>query len=167
MRKEIYQALVERLLNNLKVVDGENRALISDEDVALYADNESVIKHVDLWNHNVEFIEEDEIWARPAVFIEFATIPWEELRGGGEYTTKSRLLLHVVTDWAGSASAASPFQAESLAVFDLLDAIHLVLHNFGGTNFENMKLVESQTNHNHEDIVENVEIFEYRGKKMV
>ena len=29
------------------------------------------VKHVDLWNHNVEFIEQEEGWERPAVFVEF------------------------------------------------------------------------------------------------
>ena len=28
------------------------------------------IKHIDLWNHNVEFIEQEEYWERPAVFID-------------------------------------------------------------------------------------------------
>ena len=29
------------------------------------------IKHIDLWNRNVEFIEQEEGWERPAVFVEF------------------------------------------------------------------------------------------------
>lgn len=35
-----------------------------------------VIKHIDLWNHNVEFLEQEEAWARPAVFVEFGVITW-------------------------------------------------------------------------------------------
>ena len=30
---------------------------------------ERAIKHIDLWNHNVEFIEQEEQWDRPAVFV--------------------------------------------------------------------------------------------------
>lgn len=165
MRKEIYQAITERLLERLKVVEGKVVPLLSADDVALYADNESAIKHVDLWNHNVEFIEEESAWARPAVFIELGSIVWKPVSGGGEYTTSSRVLLHVVTDWAGGAYAGSPFQAESLEVFDLLTGIHLVLDDFGGSCFDHLRLAESRTNHNHEDIVENVEVFEYRGRK--
>ena len=42
------------------------RALESIED-----DGGRLIRHVDLWNRNVEFIEDEQLWPRPAVFIEF------------------------------------------------------------------------------------------------
>lgn len=167
MRKEIYLALAQRMLNNLKLVDGFHMVLLTPNEVDIYRERESVIKHVDLWNNNVEFIEEDEIWARPAVFIEFAPIEWKPLSGRGEYTTRSRLLLHVVTDWKGSASAGSLFQSDSLEVFDLLNEIHLLLQNFSTPSFEHLELVESRTNHNHEEILENIEVYEYRGTKLV
>lgn len=47
MRKELYRLLC----SELKAID--------------------LIKHIDLWNHNVEFIEQEENWERPAVFVEF------------------------------------------------------------------------------------------------
>ncbi|MBO7466604.1 MAG: hypothetical protein J6T94_02820 [Bacteroidaceae bacterium] len=141
--------------------------LKTPESIAEHSSAESVVKHVDLWNHNVEFIEEDSAWSRPAVFVEFAPIVWSAVQGRVEYTTRARVLLHVVTDWCGSASAGSEFQAESLGVFDLLDALHELLEDFGGASFDHLKLVESRTNHNHEDIVENVEVFEYRGKQVI
>lgn len=167
MRKEIYLALARRLLNNLKLVDGFHMPLFTANEVDIYRERESVIKHVDLWNNNVEFIEEDEIWARPAVFVEFAPIEWKPMSGRGEYTTRSRLTLHVVTDWKGSASVGSPFQADSLEVFDLLNEIHLLLQDFSGPAFDHLELVESRTNHNHEEILEMVEVYEYRGTKWV
>ena len=52
MRKEIYRAICAALQD----IDG------------------TPVKHVDLWNHNVEFIEQEEAWDRPAVFVEFAPI---------------------------------------------------------------------------------------------
>ena len=39
------------------------------------------VKHIDLWNHNVEFIEQEDSWARPAVFVEFGPIALAALRG--------------------------------------------------------------------------------------
>ena len=42
MRKELYRMLCREL----KAID--------------------LIKHIDLWNHNVEFIEQEENWERPA-----------------------------------------------------------------------------------------------------
>ena len=63
MRKELYNMLRERL----KEVGG------------------GVIKHIDLWNHNVEFIEQEDGWARPAVFVEFCPIRWNAIVSGVEY----------------------------------------------------------------------------------
>ena len=58
------------------------------------------VKHVDLWNHNVEFIEQETAWARPAVFVEFGTITLSAFPGGGE---RGRGVggVHFVTDWGG------------------------------------------------------------------
>ena len=52
-----------------------------------------VIKHIDLWNHNVEFIEQEDGWARPAVFVEFCPIRWNAIVSGG----RVRLLMPVLS----------------------------------------------------------------------
>ena len=138
MRKELYEMLCDRL----KEVGG------------------GAIKHIDLWNHNVEFIEQEEQWARPAVFVEFAPIQWHAIQPGVEYRAEPTVHLHVVTDWAGSVSEDSEFRDESLAVFDLLEEIHKVLTCMEGETFMEFDLVESRTNHNHEDIIENIETYQ-------
>ena len=63
MRKELYNMLRERL----KEVDG------------------GAVRHIDLWNHNVEFIEQEDGWERPAVFVEFCPIRWNAIVSGVEY----------------------------------------------------------------------------------
>ena len=63
MRKELYNMLCKEL----KEVGG------------------GLIKHIDLWNHNVEFIEQEENWERPAVFVEFCPIRWNAIVDGVEY----------------------------------------------------------------------------------
>ena len=105
MRKELYRMLCDRL----KEVGG------------------GAIKHIDLWNHNVEFIEQEENWERPAVFIEFRPIKWNAIVNGLEYRAEPEVALHVVTDWKGGTSDGSQFQEEGLEVFDLLDEIHAAL----------------------------------------
>lgn len=157
-------------MDHYKYIDGAPTVLLTEAEVVAHEADASVVKHVDLWNHNVEFIEEDDVWARPAVFIEFAPIAWKPMKGHTEYTeytARSQVLLHVVTDWAGSASAGSQFQEDSLEVFDLLNDIHKLLQDFSGEGFDHLDLVESRTNHNHEEIVENIEVYEYRGTKWV
>lgn len=139
MRKEIYEMLCSRLMS----VEG--------------------VKHVDLWNHNVEFIEMEESWARPAVFVEFRPIKWEAQKPGVFYLASVVVNLHVVSDWNGSSAADSELRAETLEVFDLLERIHRALAGVDGKTFHRFDLVGSTTNHNHEDIVENVETYECVG----
>ncbi len=140
MRKEIYEMLCDRL----KEVGG------------------GAIKHIDLWNHNVEFIEQEEQWERPAVFIEFQPIQWRQVKTGSSisYTSRCRLSLHVVTDWHGSSSADSEFREKSLSYLDLLEDIHASLRGLSGQSFNGLDLVESLTNHNHDELLESIEIYE-------
>ena len=77
MRKELYRMLCREL----KAID--------------------LIKHIDLWNHNVEFIEQEENWERPAVFVEFCPIQWNAIVPGVEYRAEPLIKLHIVTDWEG------------------------------------------------------------------
>lgn len=137
MRKELYKMLCDRLR---EVGDG-------------------AVKHIDLWNHNVEFIEQENGWARPAVFVEFQPIQWDAIVNGVEYRAEPVVNLHVVTDWQGSSAADSAHRDESLAVFDLLEEIHKALTCMKGETFVEFDLVSSTTSHNHEDIIENIESY--------
>ncbi|MCR4699747.1 MAG: hypothetical protein K5757_02165 [Bacteroidaceae bacterium] len=138
MRKELYLKLCERLKT---VGDG-------------------AIKYIDLWNHNVEFIEQEEQWERPAVFIEFQPIQWNAIQPGVEYRAEAVVNLHVVTDWQGSSSADSEFINDSLSVFELLEEIHSALTCMEGESFAEFDLVGSTTSHNHEELLESIETYQ-------
>ena len=139
MRKEIYKMLCERLGNTPE------------------------IKYIDLWNHNVEFIEQEDNWERPAVFVELCPINGEATVAGMRYVTEAKVNLHVVTDWLGSSAANSDQREESLTVFDLLEKIHTALADVDGEHFREFDISNSTTNHNHEDILENIETYSYVG----
>lgn len=139
MRKEIYKMLCERLGNIPE------------------------IKYIDLWNHNVEFIEQEDNWERPAVFVELCPINWEATVAGMRYVTEAKVNLHVVTDWLGSSAANSDQREESLTVFDLLEKIHTALADVDGEHFREFDISNSTTNHNYEDILENIETYSYVG----
>ena len=139
MRKEIYKMLCERLGNIPE------------------------IKYIDLWNHNVEFIEQEDNCERPAVFVELCPINWEATVAGMRYVTEAKVNLHVVTDWLGSSAANSDQREESLTVFDLLEKIHTALADVDGEHFREFDISNSTTNHNHEDILENIETYSYVG----
>jgi len=109
------------------------------------------VAHVDLWNRNVSYIEQEVAWPRPAVFVEFQPIRWEPLTGGASYMTHGKLLLHIVTDW-------------DMACWELSRVVAEALHGLSGEHFDWLRLEESETNHNHEEIVETIDIYSYRGR---
>lgn len=129
MRKELYNAIKEKLASDVPEV-----------------------KHIDLWNHNVEFIEQEEGWERPAVFVEFGKIDWSPFQGGGQ-RGKGLLTIHLVTDWADGGHDAA---------FDLEEKVHAALDGLSGESFNGMALVETITNHNHEEILESIDSYAVR-----
>lgn len=140
MRKQLYLAVIQRLKT------------ITD------TDGEPVLKHFDLWNQNVAFIEQEAIFAMPAVFVEFTPINWKSL-GGGVQTANIVFHLHIVTATPGSAADGSAFQPDSLQLFDLLDDIHRALTGHRGQHFRQLQRISSNTNHNHEEVIESIETF--------
>ena len=149
MREELYNAIKNRLEALRINAAGEYYELPDGADV----DNDlhpRAIRHIDMWNHNVEFIEQEEAWARPAVFIEFVPFKWHAIVPGIEYRAQPLINLHVVTDWAGQ---------KGIGEFRLLDRIHELLAGLEGETFMEFDIESSSTNHNHEDIVENIETY--------
>lgn len=140
MRKEIYLAIIERLKT---IVDGAGTAKI---------------KHYDLWNMNVEYIDQETVWDMPAVFVEFAPIQWKEAGNGCQQATVT-IALHIATPYEGAAADGSIAQSDALGYFELLDDIHKALYGLKGSGFNALKRVSSQTNHNHEEIIESIETF--------
>ena len=136
MRKELYKDIIE----SLKEV--------------------SEVKHIDLWNQNVEFLQEDPAFARPAVFVEFSPVNWQRVTGTKlEWKGTGELKLHLVSDWTGSAAAGSPEMDANLSVFDLAAKIHERIEGLTGDRYRSLTLQQTMTNHNHEEIIENIEIY--------
>ena len=129
MRKELFNAIKTKLANDVPEV-----------------------KHIDLWNHNVEFIEQKDGWERPAVFVEFATIEWAPFQGGVQ-RGKGIVSIHIVTDWT---------EGEYDAAFDISRKIHSALDGLCGENFNGMALASTNTNHNHEEILESIDNYAVR-----
>lgn len=159
MRRELYGKIKERL--EALCVDAAGMyydATVEDMVGADCTEQERVIKHIDLWNRNVEFIEQDTPWARPAVFIEMEPVQWHSIVPGVEYRAEARVRLHIVTDWAADA-------ADAVGVFDLPELIHEMLAGLEGDTFKDFTLAESVTNHDHEEIVESIEVYSFNAIK--
>lgn len=143
MISELYTALTSALKN---IKDGEGE------------DAPRLVKHIDLWNQNVAFIEEESPWPRPAVFIEFGEISWSPLGGARKLLSGTcPVILHVVTDWKGGTADGDATMAASVASMDLSERIGAEVLKTTGNSFHNIRLVSSIPNHNHEDIIESIE----------
>ena len=129
MRQEVYEKIRDKLLEI-----GENE-----------------IAHIDMWNRNVEFIEQETAWERPAVFIEFEPVQWISIVPGIQDRAEAKVRLHIVTDWTN----------KDTKVFELPEKIHSALACLEGDSFTDFTLSESHTNHNHEDIVESIEVYKF------
>ena len=115
------------------------------------------VRHIDLWNQNVEFVEEETAWERPAVFVEFGPIAWTPLTGGG-LMGQGQVRVHVVTDWNEGGQEASWY---------LGGKIDRALYRSFGDRFKVMALVETATNHNHEELLESIDTFDVRYYDML
>ena len=111
------------------------------------------VKHIDLWNHNVEFLAEEAGWERPAVFVEFGPIAWQPYVGGG-YRGDGSVRLHIVTDWMEGGQEAA---------WDLIVKIREAMERVYGYGIHGLYLTETLTNHNHEDILESIEGYVVKG----
>ena len=144
MRKLIYLSLIDRLKG------------LTDET------GQPEVKHIDLWNEQVEFIEQEEPFGTPAVFVEFRPVRWATL-GGTVQQADVDIRLHIVTPWKGSAKDGSIFQQDALERFALLERIDRCLFNLqgaeGGTSFCMTRRTGSSTNHNHDELVEDIADF--------
>ena len=110
------------------------------------------VKHIDLWNHNVEFLEQEDAWPLPALFVEFGGISWEpvsglHLRGTGE------VRLHLVTNWSDGGYESA---------FALCSEVSVRACGLSGIWFDHLRLLRTETNHNHEEILENIDTYSVR-----
>lgn len=150
MREELYRKLKSRLEALCVNAAGEyyERPDDADMDDELYP---RAIRHIDLWNRNVEFIEQETAWERPAVFIEFVPFKWKAIVPGVAYRAQPLVNLHIVTDWVN--------QDADIQQFRLMDKIHELLAGMSGKTFMEFDIDSSSTNHNHEELVENIETY--------
>lgn len=129
MRKELFNAIKSKLASDVPEV-----------------------KHIDLWNRNIEFIDQEDVWERPAVFVEFGKIEWSPFQGGCQ-RGKGIITIHLVTDWADGGHDAA---------FDLCHKVHTALDGLSDEDFNGMALMETNTNHNHEEILESIDSYAVR-----
>lgn len=144
MRKQLYKFLIILL-----------------ESVTDTSDNKiKLVKHIDLWNQNVEFAEVGEIFNTPAVFIEFSDIKYETYRGTAtrQYGDVN-VSIHIVTRSLSSTSNFSNSQDAALNFLELIDRIHNTLDGKSAPGIGALRRIMSVTNHNHGELLESIETY--------
>lgn len=114
------------------------------------------VAFVDLWNNQVQTLNGGSAFPFAAVFIEFEALEWKQQNIGARRGSLA-VRLHVVTRAVPTHGHKDPHINEALAVFDLLDAINAAMQDLRGPNFSGFMLTTSATNHDHAEVVENVE----------
>jgi hypothetical protein len=140
MRKQIFKAIAQRI-----------------------AERCPDIKFIDLWNEHVVEVATSVPWPLPAVFIEFEQYEVRQLsRWQREADIPVRL--HIVTRWqAYTAGAADKRIDTALQYFDLIDRVNAAMQGLSGTGFTAFQLTASATNHNHGELMENIERWQTRA----
>lgn len=167
MIKHLYLALEQKLL---AVTDEQPKP-------------KPLFKHCDLWNRQVEFIEQETPFQTPAVFVEFPDeIQW---RTDGQHIQDADLTirLHIVTPWYANTAANvidSDVRATALAYLDIPTVLFRQLHGQHGTvtdngdprhpitlgNFNALTRTASTVNHNHDRFVDSVETYQCHLKDL-
>ena len=97
------------------------------------------VSFVDLWNNQVQTLNGGTAFPLPAVFVEFEALEWRQQGNGAR------------------RGHTDPNISRALEVFDILDGINAAMQDLRGENFSGFMLTTSATNHDHAEIIENVE----------
>lgn len=160
MRKIIFNTLIAQLQRAVYDETGRFR-LLSDSELAAAQTIEHeggekvnyVFRHFDLWNHNVEFIDQEDQWDTPAIFFDFQDLKYDT--GQGVRRANFVVHLHIVS----GVDYRYDGQNEANSLFDLLDLPYKLLHYYNGHGLTGITHIGSQTNNDHEQLIESIESF--------
>lgn len=129
------------------------------KDIAI--DNVLQIKHIDLWNNQLQHIKEEEQFAFPAVFLEFMPIKWEAL-GGKRQQANIVINVHIVSNNKVRTNQKSNSASTGLLHLELIDAVHKQLQGWCGEYFGSLNRVSSEHDHDHDYLWAHVESYSLR-----
>lgn len=120
------------------------------------------VQHIALWNQDVDFLEKDSEWPRPAVFVEFDSITWQfvkETNGKSVMRGNGGVHIHIVTDWQDGEYEKS---------FEVGEQVWVALDGIAAKDHDTYSLsscIVSKTNHNHDEVLENIDTYAARYLK--
>lgn len=112
------------------------------------------IKHVDMWNQQTDFLEEESPFEMPAVFIELGDIDWSVLKDG--FRGFGEIRLHTAVAWSDTA----PQEA-----WRLTDKIWRAMEGIVGDFFGSSRPCQTLCNRSHGEVFENIDVFSIKYQK--
>lgn len=116
----------------------------------------SDIQFIDLWNANIEYISGSAVWPTPAVFVEFDPIEWHQQGRLGRMADVG-VRLHIVTREVKHNGVTDDRINTDLLRLDLASDINVAMQTLHGEGFTTPMLTNTTTNHNHTELVEDVQ----------
>ena len=162
MRIRLFNAISDRL-GRVRIVDGLPVYLRPQEGENEADLPQQAIKTLDLWNEQIDQLTQQQPFNTPAVFVEFLPIIWTKL-GKGAQRAEAQIRLHIVS--ATLATVSSQYREQALYRLRLTKAIQAAFVGFNGpTDAEGLMFgtfvhTQSETDHNHTDICEDIETWQ-------
>ena len=147
MRKQFYLDLTERLKQIILVTDGNVET--------------PLIKHFDLWNKQLQFLEKERPFRFPAVFVEFGPLEYRQL-GLQAQEADLTVRLHIASKTLTGSADSAVYQHTFLSHLDLNDDIHYCLSGWNTPYSGPMVRIQSIPNHDHEHIIEEIEVYKMK-----
>jgi hypothetical protein len=85
------------------------------------------------------------------VFVQFEPITWSQLAQGGR-SAEVRVRLHIVTETLATPEVGGKYQDKALEHLDFLESVGAAMQSLAGDGFNCFMLVETITDHDHEQI---------------
>ncbi|MDD3688355.1 MAG: hypothetical protein PHE56_16545 [Bacteroidales bacterium] len=143
MKKQLYLDIVNRL-----------KTILNEDETTLF-------KHFDLFNRQVEFLEQETPFEFPAVFIEFVPHQWQTMQMK-QQQSDIVVRIHIVTQWFAQTADYSPLSSQSLDYLDLPGRVLIAMQSKDATQSNSFMRVRSVPNHNHVGLLDNIEEYQCR-----
>lgn len=118
------------------------------------------INHIGLWNEDTTRLTQLRPFAPPGILVEFLPVTWSQLSRGAVCADMT-VRLHIIT--ATLAQTDTSYRNEALSRFLLIRAVRMAFVQFSGAadsegrSFSTFQYSGSETDHNHEQISEDLE----------
>lgn len=121
-------------------------------------DGDYIFEHIDLWNQNVEFLEQEQPWNTPACFVEIPPFTWNQL-GQGAQQAEIIVRLHIVTRYQAPTINDGVYTAHGLKYLAISDYVFDSLHLYRIGGMQPLQRINSEPNHNHGEVIDTIEVY--------